>query len=141
MARVRRGEPSDGEAVFEIQRRAIAEPVPALLSAALSGPPPLFVVDDGKPVGYAVVVPGGEVAFVPELAIHPDRQGEGLGSRLVEHIAAAFDGHRELRVTVRAVDDGARRFYGALGFDHQGRVEGQFENCDGLVMVRSLRKS
>jgi len=138
MARIRRGEPSDGEALCGIQGRAITEPVPALLSAALSGPPPLFVVDERGPVGYAVVVPGGDVAYVPELAIHPDRQGEGLGSRLVEHVAAAFDGHRELRVTVRTVDDGAQRFYDALGFDRQGRVEGQFENCDGLVMARSL---
>jgi ribosomal-protein-alanine N-acetyltransferase len=138
MARVRRGEPQDSEVVLEIQRRAIAEPVPLLLSAALSGPPPLFVADDRGPVGYAVVVPGGEVAYVPELAIHPDRQGEGLGSRLVEHLAAAFDGHRELRVTVRRIDDRARRFYESLGFDRHGRVAEQFEDCDGLVMARPL---
>lgn len=139
MATVRPAEPADRDALAEIQRRALAEPWPALLDTALTGPPPLYVVDDGGPVGYATVIPGTEaVAYVPELAVHPERQGEGLGSQLVDALCVEFADHDELRVTVRAVDTRARSFYDEHGFERVDTAPDHFESGDGVVLRRPL---
>lgn len=142
MPTVRSAEPADRDPLFEIQRRTLAEPWPALLETALAGPPPLYVVEDGGPVGYATVIPGtGAVAYVPELAVHPDRQGEGFGSHLLEALCGEFAGHDELRVTVRAVDTRARSFYSEHGFEHVDTVPDHFEAGDGVVLRRPLEEN
>jgi ribosomal protein S18 acetylase RimI-like enzyme len=134
--------PADRKRVTEIQQQALAEPWPALLATALEGPPPLYVADDGRPVGYCIVVPGGEqVLYVPELAVHPARQGEGLGSALLEALACEFDSHSELRLTMRAVDSGAREFYDAHGFEQVERVADHFDSGDGIVLRKRLTES
>jgi len=139
MPTVRLAEPTDRGALAEIQRLALAEPWPALLEAALTGPPPLYVIDDGGPAGYATVIPGtGAVAYVPELAVHPERQGEGLGSQLLDALCGEFAGHEELRVTVRAVDSRTLSFYDDHGFERVGTVPDHFESGDGIVLRRPL---
>ncbi len=138
---VREGDPADLPRLRDIQERALAEPWPELLSTAVEGPPPLYVVEDGTPVGYTIAVTDGEsVAYVPEFAVDPDRQREGYGSRLLAELRArlAAAGHDELRVTVRASDDGARAFYASVGFERLDRIEGHFENRDGLLLVLAL---
>jgi ribosomal-protein-alanine N-acetyltransferase len=139
MSRIRPVEPGDGPAVREIQSRVIAEPWPALLETALDGPLSLFVLDDGGPIGYAIVVPGADgVVYVPELAVHPDRQREGHGSRLLSALCGRFADHEEMRLTVRETDQGARRFYERHGFARIDRVEDHFESGDGLLLSRPL---
>lgn len=138
---VRQGRPADLPALRGIQTATLAEPWPELLAAAVEGMPPLYVVEDGDPVGYAVVVAdGGSVAYVPELAVDPARQREGYGSRLLgalrERLTA--DGYDQLRVTVRASDDGARAFYAEHGFVRLERLEDHFETGDGLLLGLSL---
>lgn len=136
--RVREGGPGDLSRLREIQAAALAEPWPELLPAALEGPLPVYVVEDGSPVGYAVVVAdGASVAYLPELAVDPARQREGHGSRLLDALrdrltAAGYD---ELRVTVRAGDRGARAFYADRGFDPVDRLDGHFEGGDGLLLA------
>jgi ribosomal-protein-alanine N-acetyltransferase len=138
--RVREGDSADLPRLREIQA-ALAEPWPELLTAALGGPLPVYVVEDGPPVGYAVVVADGEsVAYLPELAVDPARQREGCGSRLLDALrdrltAAGYD---ELRVTVRASDCGARAFYADRGFEPVDRLDGHFEDGDGLLLALSL---
>lgn len=138
MTTIRRAVPADSDRLRTIQRRALPEPAPELLDAGLDGAIPLYVADDGVAVGYALVVgDGGDVAYVPELAVHPDDQRSGHGSRLIEFLCQ----HRpeaELRVTVRVVDDHARQFYEALGFEQRERVTEHFESGDGLVFGRRL---
>lgn len=142
MPTVRSAEPADRDPLFEIQRRALAEPWPALLETALAGPPPLYVVEGDGPVGYAVVIPGtGAVAYVPELAVHPSHQGKGFGSSLLEALCGAFAGHDELRVTVRAADTRARSFYDGHGFERVDTVPDHFQAGDGIVLRRPLEES
>jgi len=139
MSPVRPVEPGDGPAVREIQSRAIDEPWPALLETALDGPLSLLVLDDGGPIGYAIAVPGTDgVVYVPELAVHPDRQREGHGSRLLSALCGRFADHDEMRLTVRETDRGARRFYERHGFGAIERVEDHFESGDGLLLSRPL---
>lgn len=136
---VRRGRPADLPRLRAIQSAALAEPWPEILAAAGEGPLPLFVAVDERPVGYAVVVAPGGAAYLPELAVAPDRQNEGHGSALLDAACAAVAAdHDQLRLTVRAVDVRARRFYENRGFERRDRIPGHFESGDGLVLVRSL---
>ncbi len=138
---IRRAEPADLPRLRTIQQQALAEPWSELLAAAIEGALPVYVVDDGGPVGYAIVVTDGEsVAYVPELAVDPARQREGHGTRLLvwlrEHLTT--QGYEELRVTVLADDDGARAFYADRGFEVLDRIEGHYETGDGLLLALSL---
>lgn len=141
-ARVRRGERADLPHLRRVQAATLAEPAPDLLrAAAVDGPPGLFVADDGGPVGYAILV-AGEAAYLPELAVAPARQGEGVGTALLRALVAAVrereSGPDRLRVTARAGDDRVRRFYRSRGFELADRLPGFFESGAGVAMVREL---
>jgi len=136
---VRRGRPSDLPRLRAVQAAALAEPWPDLLATAADGPLPLFVAVDERPVGYAILVAPGGTAYLPELAVAPRRQGEGFGSALLDAVCeAAAPDHDQLRLTVRSVDDRARRFYEERGFEVCDRAPDHFESGDGLVLVRPL---
>jgi ribosomal protein S18 acetylase RimI-like enzyme len=138
---IRAGEPADLPRLRAIQRRALAEPWPELLAAATEGALPVYVLTDGDPVGYAIVVADGDsVAYVPELAVDPARQREGHGTRLLAGLRERLTarGYEELRVTVLADDDGARAFYADRGFDRLDRLDGHYEAGDGLVLALAL---
>jgi Acetyltransferases len=141
-ARVRRGKRADLPHLRRVQATALAEPAPDLLrAAAVDGPPALFVADDGGPVGYAILV-AGEVAYLPELAVTPARQGEGVGTALLRALVAATREREKdpdrLRVTARAGDGRTRRFYRSRGFEATDRLPDFFESGAGVVMVREL---
>jgi len=140
MMELRRGRPADGDTLREIQHRALAEPWPELLEAGLAGAVPVFVVADGRPLGYATVLAGADAAYIPEIAVHPDRQGEGYGSELLTFLAdwAAEEGCGALRLTVRACDSRARTFYERHGFEPRGRAADHFESGDGLLLSRPV---
>lgn len=141
MSRIREGRPDDLPRLRAIQAATLAEPWPELLEAATDGPPALYVVCEDRPVGYAAVVGGPDgVAYVPELAVHPARQDRGLGSRLMDWLCdrLAADGYRKLRLTARAGDERARRFYREHDFEKLDRLPDHFENGDGVVLARPL---
>lgn len=142
MVTVRAGEVADRPILRGIQAAALAEPWPAILDlAAGEGGPRLLVVDDGGPVGYAVAVTASHPdAYVPELAIHPDRQGAGLGSRLLEALLAdlAEAGFERVRLTARADDEAVLAFYRGHGFAVVERVADHFDHGDGVVMERTV---
>lgn len=141
MTEIREGLPADLSRLREIQASALAEPSPALLDAAADGPLSLLVIAEEEPLGYAIVVTDGDsVAYVPELAVAPDKQGNSYGSRLltrlVENLRAS--GYDQLRLTARLGDDRVRSFYAAHGFEPHERLTGFFETGDGQLFVRPL---
>jgi len=142
MVRIRPGTADDLPAIRRIQTAALAEPWPDLLDLATGdGGPRLFVADDGEPVGYVVALTAGHpVAYVPELAVRPDRQGEGVGSALIDALIASLDeaAFERVRLTARATDDAVRAFYRDRGFEPVKRVPGHFEGGDGVVLERRL---
>lgn len=111
---------------------ALAEPTPDLLDAAFDGDAldVLVATDDGEPVGYALVVPGPEHAYLAELAVAPGHREAGNGSALLDAVGGP------VRVVVRAGDECARRFYEGRGFRVDERLADRFENDDGLLLVR-----
>lgn len=139
MTEIREGRPADLPHVRAIQS-ALAEPWPELLVTATEGPPPLYVLVDDQPVGYALVI--GErdgVAYVPEFAVHPDEQGQGYGSQLMTWLCDRLSGgYEEIRLSVQESDERARRFYRDHGFEQIDRLDDHFESGDGLLLGRSL---
>lgn len=141
MPTIRHGRQADLELLQRLQQQVLAEPWPALLETAVQGLPPLFVIESDELLGYVVCISGDdEVAYVPELVVRSDRQGEGHGSRLLDFLIDRLteQGFSELRLTVRVVDDSARAFYDAHGFEEIERLDDQFEQCDGLLLARDL---
>jgi len=136
---VREADWTDLSRLRAIQKRALAEPWPELLSTALDGPLLVYVVErDTDPVGYAIVVVDGEsVAYLPELAVDPSLHREGHGSRLVTAVRDRLSeaGYEQLRVTVRASDAGARAFYADQGFETLDRLPDHYDGGDGLLLV------
>ena len=76
----------------------------------------LVALDDGRVVGCVLFHPeGSETGRLFQMAVDPDRQGTGLGSRLVRALeeAVAARGFREVTLHAR---DTAVGFYTRLGY-------------------------
>ncbi len=75
-------------------------------------------VDDGTPVGYAIVGVQMGISFLQRIAVVPTHQGKGLGTELV-HAGfrwAASNGATTMLLNVREENAGARSLYRSLGF-------------------------
>jgi ribosomal-protein-alanine N-acetyltransferase len=143
MATVRRADPADLPALQRIQSAAIAEPWTGLFDLAIGPGPILRVVETDRPIGYAAALVADDLAYVPELAVDPAAQGQGLGSRLLESLCdeLAGKGVGRVRLTARAGDDRVRSFYEAHGFEVVDRVTEHFAAGDGVVYERRLQPS
>jgi len=85
------------------------------------------------------------VGEVSALYVRPDRQGEGVGSRLLETLTGRQReaGVTEQRVYVFAGHDEAVGFYESKGFEADERfaaaeVDGVDPDCEAVRLVRSL---
>lgn len=82
----------------------------------------------GEPVGYALAFPQARPEHVfcharrwlefDQICVRPDRQREGVGRALVEHVLAAAreQGIREVELTCGSFNDGAQEAFRRLGF-------------------------
>ncbi|HVT09218.1 MAG TPA: GNAT family N-acetyltransferase [Polyangia bacterium] len=81
--------------------------------AGRAAPLAVAVLDDG-------VLLGG---FIALLAVRPEAAGQGVGTALVEHLAARVARKRRwLYVSADGNNRSALRFYGRLGFERVGRL-------------------
>lgn len=117
---------------------------PESVREAVAGDGCFLVGDDGgRTVGFAAANrsesdPG--TFALGAIYVDPDRWGEGVGSRLLDRVAAdvAARGGERLRLVVLAGNDRAVAFYEARGFE---RVDDRYdENLDarGLVYAKEL---
>jgi len=100
----------------------------------------LIAIDQGQAVGYVMVARQVEVWHVLNVAVHPERRGEGIGESLM---TAVFDigdrrDHRGYTLEVRVSNAQAIRLYRRLGFaDHGVRPRYYSDNGeDALIMWR-----
>jgi len=90
-------------------------------------------------VGYAgLCVYGPDDAWVQNIAVRRDRQGSGLGRRLLDELLAEAvrRGARQVLLEVRADNDTAQRLYARRGFEAVGLRRGYYQpsGADAVVM-------
>lgn len=149
---IREATPADLQRLRAIQSAALDEPWDGLLGPAIDGPPIVLVTTPDTPpgiggpdppVGYAVAIPDGEVAYLAEFAVAAGHRREGHGSALMRALCdrLAATGHDQVRLTVREDDSRAREFYDEHGFTVQSPLPDHYEDGDGLLLSRELQTS
>ena len=96
---------------------------------------------DGSPVviGYGGLISYDDEAHVATLGVAAERQGEGLGARLLDALLAEADRRTSVvLLEVRAENDVAVGLYKRRGFVEIGRRRGYYQPSgeDALVMKR-----
>lgn len=100
--------------------------------------------EDGRMIGYAVVMSAPDEAHLLNISILPELQRGGRGSALLAHLFAEARTQRATRMLleVRAGNLAGRGFYGHHGFAEIGRRRGYYQASEGredaIVMAREL---
>lgn len=99
---------------------------------------------DHEQVGHGVVSVILDEAHLLTIAVRPDRQGQGLGLKLLQHLLeqARARGAMECFLELRASNQSAYRLYEGYGFNEIGRRRDYYPASDGredaLVMACTL---
>lgn len=85
---------------------------------ALDKPLKARLAAKGKSAAAIVPEAGADEYYLDSLAVHPDFQGQGLGTQLLQEFEeqAVRAGHRTLSLLVEEHNDGARRLYERIGY-------------------------
>jgi GNAT superfamily N-acetyltransferase len=85
-----------------------------------------LVVDDGSgtPFGYAFLTRlwsnelGGDIVFIDEIWVAPERRGQGIGTAVIEHAMSAMRERGAVAFELEVTPDNARarKLYERLGF-------------------------
>jgi len=131
--------PADGAHLRAIQRAVMDHPSPQLLTAAIDGLGISLVAVSDRPVGYVFALVGEGTAYVPEIAVDPTRQRQGIGTALLDGLLerTKAPGVDEIRLTVHADDERAREFYRTNGFSVATRLPNYYETGSGVAIVLS----
>jgi [ribosomal protein S18]-alanine N-acetyltransferase len=104
-----------------------------------------LVAEDGeRVVGYAGLIAYDDEAHVSTIAVAADRQGEGIGSRLLDALLEEADRRSPVVILeVRADNEVAQGLYRRRGFTVIGRRRGYYQpsGADAVVMRRELVRS
>jgi ribosomal-protein-alanine N-acetyltransferase len=144
---VRQAVRADLLAVYRIERSSFPQPWPFETFERYLDSRGFLVAEttDGEIAGYVVAdtVPnhGRPLGHVKDIAVHPERRGEGLGGTLLERalgVLRARDASR-VKLEVREDNDPAIGLYRDYGFDHHHTVPRYYEDgTDAHVMTRRL---
>jgi ribosomal-protein-alanine N-acetyltransferase len=100
--------------------------------------------DGTEKVGYAVLMMVLDEAHILNISVLADRQRQGLGRRLLDHLAevARQAGARQMFLEVRPSNTAALALYARAGFETIGRRKGYYPAAvgreDALVMRSRL---
>ena len=84
----------------------------------------IVVERNGLPVGYGFGHAFGAQAHITRLAVHPEQQGQGIGTRLLEALITHFRARGAETITLNTQTDNedALSLYRHLGFTSAGDV-------------------
>jgi ribosomal-protein-alanine N-acetyltransferase len=129
--------------VFRIEKRSFPQPWPYAAFERFLGEPAFLVADDGGVVGYVVAdtMPnhGTSMGHVKDLAVDPDRRGEGIGRLLLgEALGRLFvEGAGRVKLEVRADNEAAQSLYRDFGFETHHVIPAYYDDGeDAHIMVR-----
>ncbi|WP_237560555.1 GNAT family N-acetyltransferase [Halostella litorea] len=103
-------------------------------------------LDSADVVGFVVadLVPnhGEGLGHVKDLAVHPDRRGDGVGESLLAAALGTLSARSaaSVKLEVRESNEAARSLYEKFGFQPLRRVPRYYDDGeDALILVRELR--
>jgi [ribosomal protein S18]-alanine N-acetyltransferase len=105
-----------------------------------------LVADErGRVLGYAGLAATRHEAEVQTIAVDPDRQGEGLGRRLLDALLAEASrrGCADVFLEARADNERAIELYRQSGFEPVGVRRGYYQpgRVDAVLMRRRMRRA
>ncbi|MFC4551381.1 MULTISPECIES: GNAT family N-acetyltransferase [Halorussus] len=161
--RVRQAVQADLLAVLRIERASFEQPWPFSAFERFLGEPGFLVADEGSAgrrsptnaaggalqtgsvVGYVVANlvanHGRPLGHVKDIAVHPDRRGDGVGATLLEHALSVLEagGARSVKLEVRASNQPALSLYYEYGFEYLRTVPRYYDDGeDALILVVDL---
>jgi len=94
----------------------------------------------GEVVGYASGVPSDDGYTLGSLYVHPDRQGAGIGSRLLARVedAARDANYDAVDLVVMAENDDSIGFYESKGYELVGDHHDELLDVDGYVYEKPV---
>jgi ribosomal-protein-alanine N-acetyltransferase len=143
---VRRANDADLLAIQRIEELSFPEPWPYRAFEQFVGDPGFLVAEgDEAIVGFVVadVVPnqGRPLGHVKDLAVHPERRGQGVGGTLLARalMVLAGSGVVSVKLEVRKSNEAARSLYREFGFEPVHRKAGYYDDGeDAVVLVSEL---
>ncbi|MFB6307974.1 MAG: ribosomal protein S18-alanine N-acetyltransferase [Haloarculaceae archaeon] len=149
---IRQAQRADLLAVHRIEQASFPQPWPySAFENYLDEPgflvaEPVAETDLGEGVdGYVVAdtVPnhGTPLGHVKDIAVHPDRRGQGVGTALLKRALAVLSGQGagSVKLEVRESNDTAISLYRSFGFERRRTIPRYYGNGeDAFVMVRLL---
>jgi len=140
---VRRAVRADLLEVFRIEKRSFPQPWPYEAFERFLGEPGFLVADDDGVVGYVVAdtMPnhGTSMGHVKDLAVDPDRRGEGIGRLLLGEALGELlvDGAARVKLEVRESNEEAQALYREFGFETHHVIPAYYDDGeDAYIMVR-----
>jgi [ribosomal protein S18]-alanine N-acetyltransferase len=103
----------------------------------------LVAEDEAAIVGYAGLIAYDDEAHVATIGVAAGRQGEGIGSRLLDALLAEADRRSPVvLLEVRAENEVALGLYRRRGFTEIGRRRGYYQpsGADAVVMKREVAR-
>jgi ribosomal protein S18 acetylase RimI-like enzyme len=94
----------------------------------------LLAIRDGSPVGFVTAQRDDAEVILYGLYVHPDWQGKGIGSALLDAVIADHPEAKAIRLEVLKDNAAAIAWYQAKGFESYGGTE----NATGMADVPSL---
>lgn len=141
--RVRQAVQADLLAVLRIERSSFSQPWPFSAFERYLGETGFLVATEGENVvGYVVadLIPnhGQPLGHIKDIAVHPDRRGEGLGSMILGRALGILEsnGAASVKLEVRASNDKAISLYKNYGFEYLRTVPRYYDDGeDALILV------
>ena len=93
----------------------------------------LVATHDGLPVGHAMGQRDGAEVILYSLYVHPDWQGQGIGSALLDAVIAGHPEAKAIRLEVLKDNAAAIAWYRTKGFESYGETE----NATGTAGIAS----
>lgn len=77
----------------------------------------LYALDGDQLIGYATVVGNGVTdAYIQDVMVHPDYQGQGVGTQLMKRVLARLEQDGIYMVSAIYGEEALRPFYERFGF-------------------------
>jgi len=85
-----------------------------------------FVYDSGRLIAAGrALADGRDCSYICDVAVHPDRQGQGLGKKLVAELVQLSKAHKKI---ILYTTPGKEEFYQKLGFLRMATAMAIFQN-------------